>query len=95
MAITIRLKRNGPYLISLEDAAGVSIVDADGNVLIPEPGRSIALCRCGGSSNKPFCDGTHRRNGFVGNPGPRPVTPLDAQTAPPGPGATPDPTSAT
>ena len=26
--------------------------------------RGIALCRCGGSSNKPFCDGTHTRNGF-------------------------------
>jgi CDGSH-type Zn-finger protein/uncharacterized Fe-S cluster protein YjdI len=24
----------------------------------------LALCRCGGSSNKPYCDGTHNRNGF-------------------------------
>ena len=27
-------------------------------------GNSVALCRCGGSANKPFCDGTHSRNGF-------------------------------
>jgi CDGSH-type Zn-finger protein/ferredoxin len=27
----------------------------------------LALCRCGGSANKPFCDGTHRRNGFSGS----------------------------
>ena len=26
--------------------------------------RGVALCRCGGSSNKPFCDGTHGTNGF-------------------------------
>ena len=66
MSITIRLKRNGPYLISADQAPGITVVDADGNTLVPEPGRSIALCRCGGSSTKPFCDGTHRRNGFVG-----------------------------
>lgn len=66
MSITIRLKRNGPYMISVDQATEVTVVDADGNVLVPEPGRSVALCRCGGSSTKPFCDGTHRRNGFVG-----------------------------
>jgi 3-phenylpropionate/trans-cinnamate dioxygenase ferredoxin subunit len=66
MAITIRLKRNGPYVIALEDAPHVTIQDADGHVLTPEPGRSIALCRCGGSSRKPFCDATHRQNGFDG-----------------------------
>jgi CDGSH-type Zn-finger protein len=67
VTITIRLKRNGPYLIALDEADQVVVVDADGNSLAPEPGRSIALCRCGGSSTKPFCDGTHRRNGFIGS----------------------------
>ncbi len=38
------------------------IEDADGN-LIREDTR-LALCRCGGSQNKPFCDGTHRKIGF-------------------------------
>jgi CDGSH-type Zn-finger protein len=27
---------------------------------------STFLCRCGGSQNKPYCDGTHKRNGFIG-----------------------------
>ena len=64
MSLTIRVKRNGPYVISLEDAPNVVILDADGNVLATEPGRSIALCRCGGSATKPFCDKTHREIGF-------------------------------
>jgi CDGSH-type Zn-finger protein len=64
--ITIRLKRNGPYVIAAEQAAEVTIVDVDGNVLIAEAGRSIALCRCGSSSTKPFCDRSHRDNGFDG-----------------------------
>jgi uncharacterized Fe-S cluster protein YjdI len=50
----------GPLLVR----GGVRIVDADGNVL--HEGERAALCRCGGSSNKPFCDGTHRTNGFEG-----------------------------
>jgi CDGSH-type Zn-finger protein len=29
-------------------------------------GDPVFLCRCGGSANKPFCDGTHKRNGFQG-----------------------------
>lgn len=70
MTITIRLKKNGPYLIASDQAAEVVVLDADGNTLSPEPGRSIALCRCGGSSTKPFCDGTHKRNGFVGTSAP-------------------------
>jgi uncharacterized Fe-S cluster protein YjdI len=51
---------SGPLLVN----GGVRIVDADGNVLYE--GERAALCRCGGSSNKPFCDGTHKTNGFEG-----------------------------
>jgi uncharacterized Fe-S cluster protein YjdI len=50
----------GPLLVR----GGVRIVDADGNLLYE--GERAALCRCGGSGNKPFCDGTHKTNGFEG-----------------------------
>ena len=50
----------GPLLIR----GGVRVLDADGNVLYE--GDKAALCRCGGSANKPFCDGTHKTNGFTG-----------------------------
>ena len=56
----VRASANGPLLVS----GGVRVVDADGNVLYE--GERAALCRCGGSSNKPFCDGTHKTNGFSG-----------------------------
>jgi uncharacterized Fe-S cluster protein YjdI len=49
---------NGPLLVR----GGVRIVDAEGAILFE--GERVALCRCGGSSNKPFCDGTHKTNGF-------------------------------
>jgi uncharacterized Fe-S cluster protein YjdI len=51
---------NGPLLVS----GGVRILNAEGAVLYE--GDRAALCRCGGSGNKPFCDGTHRKNGFRG-----------------------------
>jgi CDGSH-type Zn-finger protein len=67
VTITIRLKRNGPYVIAAEEASEVVILDADGTRVMPESGRSIALCRCGASSTKPFCDRSHRENGFDGS----------------------------
>lgn len=57
--IEVRGRENGPYLIN---GAGVW-VDAEGNES-PIEGKIVALCRCGGSKNKPFCDGTHRRINF-------------------------------
>ena len=65
MPITITVRLNGPYRISEEDVANVVIVDHEGKVLQPaKPGKGIALCRCGASATKPFCDGTHSRIGF-------------------------------
>jgi CDGSH-type Zn-finger protein len=62
---TIKVKKNGPYLITGDDVANVIVTDADGNRLIPG-GKNITLCRCGASSTKPFCDGTHSKIGFQG-----------------------------
>jgi CDGSH-type Zn-finger protein len=45
----------------------VTVVDWDGVERRPTK-LPIALCRCGGSSNKPFCDGSHRRIGFGPDP---------------------------
>ena len=50
----------GPYLVS----GPVKLTDVDGRE-IPHPDQ-MALCRCGGSNNKPFCDGTHLTNDFDG-----------------------------
>jgi uncharacterized Fe-S cluster protein YjdI len=58
--LELRASENGPLLVS----GGVRILDADGNLLFE--GERAALCRCGGSGHKPFCDGTHRTNGFRG-----------------------------
>ena len=56
---TIKASENGPFLVT----GKVIVTDADGNQY--DSNRStIALCRCGGSQNKPFCDGTHSKVGF-------------------------------
>ncbi len=66
MAVTIKVRNNGPYAIDLT-TGGINLVDADGNPIpLPEGKTTIALCRCGGSSRKPFCDGTHSKIGFKG-----------------------------
>jgi len=57
----IKARENGPYRVS----GDVKLIDADGNEYdLSERGDVIALCRCGGSTTKPFCDGTHSKIGF-------------------------------
>jgi uncharacterized Fe-S cluster protein YjdI len=56
---TIEPQPDGPLFLR----GRLRIVDADG-ALVREATR-VALCRCGGSANKPFCDGTHREIGFT------------------------------
>lgn len=60
MTTTIKIRDNGPYLVEGDD---VKLVDAAGNEV---PWTKRALCRCGGSTMKPFCDGTHSKIGFQG-----------------------------
>lgn len=56
---------NGPYLI---DVSGLELIDADGKAIDIPQGSKVALCRCGSSENKPFCDGTHKSVGFDHDP---------------------------
>lgn len=58
--VKITVKQNGPYLVEGDD---VQLVDWNGNEY-QVTRRPFALCRCGGSTTKPFCDGTHSRVGF-------------------------------
>jgi CDGSH-type Zn-finger protein len=65
--VKITVRPNGPYRV--EDPEGVvELVDQNGvPYTLPEmkAGKPwISLCRCGGSVNKPFCDGTHSKIGF-------------------------------
>ena len=70
----IKVCKNGPYILSgsIPVNQQKTILDLEG---VPEKtevtkniccDEEIALCRCGSSENKPFCDGTHRKNGFDG-----------------------------
>lgn len=56
----ITVRQNGPYLVEGED---VELLDWNGKKY-SVPKRPFALCRCGASMNKPFCDGTHSKIGF-------------------------------
>jgi 3-phenylpropionate/trans-cinnamate dioxygenase ferredoxin subunit len=56
--VTIETIKHGPYIVKGE----VELIDADGNKFPVE--KRMALCRCGASTEKPFCDGTHSKIGF-------------------------------
>lgn len=63
MAIKVTINNNGPIRIE-GDPSDFAICDAQG-AAFGLAGRSvISLCRCGLSANKPFCDGSHARQGF-------------------------------
>ncbi len=60
MTTKVTIFNNGPIRIEGE----FEIVDAAGNKYGLGGRSAIGLCRCGLSANKPFCDGTHARQGF-------------------------------
>lgn len=58
--VEIRVRDDGPLKVT----GPVRLVDPEGHV-IPVPDGPVALCRCGLSQNKPFCDRSHRDGGFA------------------------------
>jgi CDGSH-type Zn-finger protein len=58
--VEIKVRDDGPYKVT----GPVRIIDVDGNEFALPPGDSVALCRCGASATKPFCDAAHRGAGF-------------------------------
>lgn len=56
--LSIKLRANGPLRLE----GDFELISADRQTVYR--GTETALCRCGGSANKPFCDGSHRHNGF-------------------------------
>jgi CDGSH-type Zn-finger protein len=60
MTVKISARPNGPYLVEGE----IELYDAAGNRVDTSAKPKVALCRCGASTTKPFCDGTHSKIGF-------------------------------
>jgi CDGSH-type Zn-finger protein len=58
--VIVRVRENGPYKVT----GPVTIVDFEGREFELPPGSAVALCRCGHSKTKPFCDATHKQVGF-------------------------------
>lgn len=58
--VEIKIRKNGPILIR----GKVKIEGVDGEEIVLKKD-AVALCRCGESANKPFCDGAHRVCGFA------------------------------
>ena len=63
--VVIKARESGPLLVTGPVTGPVTVVDHLGNKYDTAAGANIALCRCGASQKKPFCDGTHKTNGFV------------------------------
>src|SRR5919197_1878770 len=95
MALVIKVRENGPLAVDVSTGDFV-LVDHKGKPIpLPplKPGKTtITLCRCGGSSNKPFCDSTHSKIGFKGaNEAARQFDQQQAQAQPPLPPQPPQP----
>lgn len=66
--VKITVRNNGPFRVEAEPGS-IELVDANGNAFdlsakVKDGKTAFSLCRCGGSVNKPFCDGTHSKIGF-------------------------------
>ncbi len=58
--VKITVRPNGPFRVE----GPIKLVDANGVEWDLAGKPAVSLCRCGGSTNKPFCDGTHSKIGF-------------------------------
>jgi CDGSH-type Zn-finger protein len=72
--VVVKVREHGPILIS----GPITLSDHLGNVYDLTGKANVALCRCGQSQKKPFCDGTHKTCGFQAGetapPAPTPTT---------------------
>jgi len=58
--VTIRCRKDGPLIITGQ----VTVTDHEGNPFDTSGRENVALCRCGATNKRPFCDGTHRQTGW-------------------------------
>ncbi len=63
MSVKITIRPNGPYRVECEEGE-LEIFEASGKKIDLTGKKAFSLCRCGASTNKPFCDGTHSKIGF-------------------------------
>ena len=68
----ITVNKNGPFRVEGDD---IQIVDPEGKPYGLGGRTVVSLCRCGMSSNKPFCDGSHKHHGFLDEPMARDLPP--------------------
>lgn len=61
--IEVVATKNGPFLLT-GDLSSLDLRDGDGNLYDVAGKSRIFLCRCGASTAKPFCDGSHSKIGF-------------------------------
>ena len=67
--VTIRMRAHGPLVIE----GPFTLIDSRGaRFELPSNKPAVALCRCGQSAKRPFCDGTHKMCGFVSDEAPVP-----------------------
>jgi CDGSH-type Zn-finger protein len=59
-AVTITVRPNGPLRVE----GPIKLINTDGNEIDLTGKPAVSLCRCGASTKKPFCDGTHSKIGF-------------------------------
>ena len=60
--VKITIRKNGPVLV---EAKSFEVVDHEGRAFGLAGRTTVALCRCGASGNKPFCDGSHNKAAFA------------------------------
>ncbi len=69
-AVTIRCREHGPLVVEMPagelfPALRLRVTDHEGReFVLPAAKKAVALCRCGHSATRPFCDGSHKSCGF-------------------------------